>query len=465
VEAVAAKRRIIVVGAGFAGLCAAYELQGLGGYDVTLYEARDRVGGRVHSLPGLIGGKVLEGGGELIGSNHPLWLRYRHHFGLRFTPVKDYANSPVRFGKHTLSFEATRGLNHEMRLILRNLNRVAQQIRNPYEPWRTRKARSLDARSLASWLKRCKGSQLAKLAVAEQLAADNGVPAAAQSLLGVLAMIKGGGLQRYWDDTEVYRCAGGNAQLAECFRREFKRAGGRLFLRSPARHIEYLNGKVRVTVKQRGALRVREADDVILAVPPSVWHHISFSDPSLIARLSKPPQMGRNVKYLMTMRDRFWEEFASSPTLTEDGPVDITWETTEADATGAFGLVAFSGANDADTCSAWRARTRRTEYMDALKAPYPGIGRQVRRDRFMDWPTWTEASYHFPNTHEVTTWGPFFRSGYGGWLHFAGEHTCYAFVGYMGGALQSGHRLARRLAQRPGVVSPGGGTRSRSGRI
>jgi|HubBroStandDraft_4_1064222.scaffolds.fasta_scaffold00272_4 monoamine oxidase len=105
--------------------------------------------------------------------------------------------------------------------------------------------------------------------------------------------------------------------------------------------------------------------------------------------------------------------------------------------------------------------------MDALKAPYPGIGRQVRRDRFMDWPTetWTEASYHFPNTHEVTTWGPFFRSGYGGWLHFAGEHTCYAFVGYMEGALQSGHRLARRLAQRPGVVSPGGGTRTRSGRI
>ena len=30
-----------------------------------------------------------------------------------------------------------------------------------------------------------------------------------------------------------------------------------------------------------------------------------------------------------------------------------------------------------------------------------------------------------------------------GHLHFAGEHTCYAFVGYMEGALNSGASLAR----------------------
>ena len=37
-------------------------------------------------------------------------------------------------------------------------------------------------------------------------------------------------------------------------------------------------------------------------------------------------------------------------------------------------------------------------------------------------------------------------------MHFAGEHTCYAFVGYMEGALNSGASLARRLAQRDGVA-------------
>jgi monoamine oxidase len=68
----------------------------------------------------------------------------------------------------------------------------------------------------------------------------------------------------------------------------------------------------------------------------------------------------------------------------------------------------------------------------------------------MNWPKedWTEASYYFPRVNEVTTWGPFWKAGYGDWLHFAGEHTCYAFVGYMEGALSSGYRLARKLAVR-----------------
>jgi monoamine oxidase len=36
-------------------------------------------------------------------------------------------------------------------------------------------------------------------------------------------------------------------------------------------------------------------------------------------------------------------------------------------------------------------------------------------------------------------------------LHFIGEHTCFAFTGWMEGALSSGVRLARKLAQRDGL--------------
>jgi len=445
----APKRRFLIVGAGFAGLCAAYELQGLG-YDVEVYEARNRVGGRVHSLGKVIPGKVLEGGAELIGSNHPLWLRYRHHFGLKFTPVHDYANSPVRFGSHTLSFEETRKLNVEMHAVLRHLNRVASQVKNPFEPWKTRKARALDARSLHSWLRKVKGTRLAKLAVAQQLIADNGVPAECQSLLGVLAMVKGGGLQRYWDDTEVYRCEGGNQQLAERFRAALNLGRTRVFLRAPVRTIEWSDGTAKVTVVRNSKVVVREGTDVILAVPPSVWRTIHFTDTALRERLYESPQMGTNVKFLMRLRERFWQDYASSPTLTDDGPVDITWETTENDQHGDFGFVAFSGATDAEKCVTWSKRSRRTKYMRALKAPYPGINHQTRAVRFMNWPqaTWTRASYYFPAPNEIGRWGPFWKKGYGGWLHFAGEHTCFAFVGYMEGALQSGYRLSRRLAFR-----------------
>jgi monoamine oxidase len=78
----------------------------------------------------------------------------------------------------------------------------------------------------------------------------------------------------------------------------------------------------------------------------------------------------------------------------------------------------------------------------------------VLKTRFMDWPSdaWVRASYSFPAPGQVTTMGPTLREGVGGHLHFAGEHTCYAFVGYMEGALNSGVSIARRLAQRDGVL-------------
>ena len=78
--------RVVVIGAGFSGLAAAYELS-KAGYDVTVAEARNRVGGRVISFGDLVRGKNVEGGGELIGSNHPAWLGYAKQFGLEFLDV------------------------------------------------------------------------------------------------------------------------------------------------------------------------------------------------------------------------------------------------------------------------------------------------------------------------------------------------------------------------------------------
>jgi monoamine oxidase len=47
--------------------------------------------------------------------------------------------------------------------------------------------------------------------------------------------------------------------------------------------------------------------------------------------------------------------------------------------------------------------------------------------------------------------GPLLQEGLGR-LHFAGEHSWYAFHGYMEGALQAGVRVAKRLARRDGVI-------------
>ena len=79
-------RKVIVIGAGFGGLACAHELLSAG-YEVVVLEARDRIGGRVLSFSDMAPGKIVEGGGELIGSNHPTWVAYAKQFGLRFNDV------------------------------------------------------------------------------------------------------------------------------------------------------------------------------------------------------------------------------------------------------------------------------------------------------------------------------------------------------------------------------------------
>ena len=65
---------------------------------------------------------------------------------------------------------------------------------------------------------------------------------------------------------------------------------------------------------------------------------------------------------------------------------------------------------------------------------------------------WTKASYSFAAPGEVTTMGPILHKGIEDRLHFAGEHACYKFAGYMEGALTSGLAVARRLALRDGAT-------------
>ena len=56
---------VVVVGAGIAGLSAARELQ-RSGASVAVLEARDRIGGRAQSVPGL-DGQILDLGAQFIG--------------------------------------------------------------------------------------------------------------------------------------------------------------------------------------------------------------------------------------------------------------------------------------------------------------------------------------------------------------------------------------------------------------
>ncbi|UQD98517.1 FAD-dependent oxidoreductase [Bradyrhizobium japonicum] len=65
----------------------------------------------------------------------------------------------------------------------------------------------------------------------------------------------------------------------------------------------------------------------------------------------------------------------------------------------------------------------------------------------MAWPRdeWTAAGYSCPAPGEVCRAGPLLARGFEDRLFFAGEHTCFAYFGYMEGALQSGQKAAAAI--------------------
>src|SRR5439155_26025847 len=81
-----APRKVVILGAGLAGLVAAHELT-QPGHDVTILEARGRPGGRVHTLRESISdGLHAEAGAAFIPSNHELTLKYANFCTLTIRP-------------------------------------------------------------------------------------------------------------------------------------------------------------------------------------------------------------------------------------------------------------------------------------------------------------------------------------------------------------------------------------------
>lgn len=444
----AKQKSIVIVGAGFAGLACGHELKAAG-YDVTLVEARGRVGGRVLSFKDLIKGKNVEGGAELIGSNHPTWVAYAEKFGLKFLDVspEDDLNMPIHLDGKLLDDETAGMIYEEMDASLSLMNEDAEAI-NADQPWTSPRAAELDKKTIADWLKGLEVSDLVRKLTNIQLASDNAVANEKASYLAMLAAVKGGGGEKYWTDSEVYRCEGGNDTLA-------KRLGeaigpDNIRLKLPVSEIKYSRDGAVVKCSDG---RTIECDDVVLAIPPSTWGKIKFG-PALPEALSKQ-QMGIAVKYLTAVKSPFWKEDERSQYAVTDGPISQTWELTDAQPSDPpdAGLVAFSGGPQAEACLKFSKEQRDAKYAAEFAKIYPKFKENFIASRMMDWPNdpLTAAGYSFPAPGQITSVGKTLYDGIGR-LHFCGEHTSYKFVGYMEGGLNSGVSLAARIARRDGVV-------------
>lgn len=434
-------RKVVVVGAGFAGLACAHELSSVG-CEVTVLEARDRVGGRAHSISDLLPGKVVEAGGEYLGLNHPTVQAYAAKFKLAFLDVKGYQTKnpePVVLDGRRLTQTERRDISAQTEEALSTMTEDARAVA-PLRPWETPNAKTLDEMSTADWVAKREMSPLAKRMLHEQLTMNNGVDLPQQSHLGNLAQIRGGGLEKYWTQSELFRCKGGNQQFAKKLAEAI--GAPRIRLNTPVTSIQVTDKRVTVT----DASNTRhEVDDVVLATPPTTWNKIRF-EPALPASLN--PQLGTSVKFLSLVRNHFWEQHGLPPHALSYGETGHLWQGTENQLPEDPReiLVGFVSGPLAKKWSAHVAESRLQEYMRQLETLQPGFSAAHEKSRFIDWLSepWTAAGYSFPAPGQITSQGPIMYQGLGR-LHFGGEHTCYQFVGYMEGGLNSGASLAKRI--------------------
>jgi monoamine oxidase len=432
------KKRVVVIGAGFAGAACAYELHE-SGYDVVIVEASGEVGGRVKTARDWIDGVAVELGAELIGSNHPTWVHYAQKFGLELEPIEsdETAIVPVRMNGMLLSKDEAKKLYMEMDEIHAILAKAAESV-DWQQPWDTAGAKEIDNTTFAKYLNSLEGTDQAKRAVAAEFNHDLAVAPERMSTLGVLAIISAHGHLGYWDNSEAYRCKSGGQRLPELL---LKPLAERLKLGNAVSRIVQSQHNAQVTLANGDVI---ECDEVVLAIPPTVWHKIDIS-PALPKELSV--QMGSAVKYVAMASKPIWASQPAGIDYFGDDHLGMTWESHRGHGSGASIVASFAGGTFADAALTIPAINRATNYREAFDALLPGFANVVVRDEFVDHVgnPWIRGGYSCPAPGQVTTAWKALQEPIGR-IHLAGEHTALGFTGFMEGALQSGVRVARRVA-------------------
>jgi monoamine oxidase len=261
-------------------------------------------------------------------------------------------------------------------------------------------------------------------------------------------MVKGGGLADYFEISETHRAAGGNDSLATAIA---KKLGDRVKLRTPIAKVERTKSGVKMTT---GDGQTIDADAVILATPPTAWEKIDFSPP-LPATLR--PQFGMNTKLIVRVDDKDAKDIFGdlSSDMAGDGLVQYGWISGHNEGRG-LAYTMFNGSEQARALREMSNEDRTKKACASLAPAYPKLAAAVKKDIFVDWPGMprVRGSYSFPAPGEVTKFGPTLFDGVkdeNAPLLFAGEHTGYAFPGYMEAALASGVRAANAAMAAVGV--------------
>ena len=427
--------KVLVAGAGLAGLAAARELARRGA-GVTVFDARDRAGGRVWTVQ-LERGEHGELGGEFIDSDHEAMRRLASELDVELVRVLP--------GGFTHRFRGDDGRYQVSRTrpwaeLADSLAPLVDRYKAARGDNRADVVREMSTISLRDWLRQHDASrELHSMADALRgffLADPDDL-----SVLPVVEQIAEGGSPA---QPEMYRVAGGNHRLVDALVRSID---GRVLLRHRLRGVSHATDRVIAHIEdEHGHAQELEGDAMVIAVPTTALVDVDIrpSLPDEQRRAIAAQRYGCATKVVIqSTRDLFAGRKARAfATDTDSGAF---WD--GADGRGTV-LTLLGGG-----CVSGRLRVQASASPHRVLGDLCWLGMpgaEVSAMRMASWEAdpFARGGYAYLDPSFDPAWRPLLARR-AGRLVFAGEHTSEDWQGYMNGAVESGVRAAHELLEKP----------------
>lgn len=441
--------RVVVIGAGLAGLTVA-DILLAAGCEVVVLEAADRVGGRAFTrADGFIDGQYAEAGAEWIDTVHVRAHALIDRFGLRIDPnattwtaVRRWLYRSGRLlGPDQLS-EIEPTLADDLDRFESALADVAGGIADPSRPQDHPRAAEYDAMSISALVDHLGLRQLARLFVTRNMQGEFAAEPHEVSVLFVAqqrAVYQRAGAQH--GAIEAQRLLGGVSGLTDGLAAALP--PGTIRTRQC---VVAIDGWDRPSIGEPVVVRTTtdrfEADEVVVACSLVAVRNISISPvlPPAIQSAVASLGYGTVTKTALQYESRAWP----AGYATTEGDAQRVYEPTAA-APGTAGiLMAYTGGDGGRRLGAMDEADRIAEIERSQREMYPDLAARVAG--FSG--AWSAdplfgGSYAVYRPGEVTRFWDSVRQPYGR-LHIAGEHAA-TWTGYLEGAIESGETVAARV--------------------
>ncbi|MEA3207533.1 MAG: monoamine oxidase [Chthoniobacter sp.] len=450
--------RIVIIGAGLAGLTCAFRLK-QAGYTATIFEAANQLGGRCQTKRGFfLENQIAERGGELIDTGHRALRLLAKELELklddlleaeapRTAPFYFFDGAPYSLAQATADFQG----------IYPALQRDVKAAGYPtlYHS-STARGRQLDQMSIVDWIKEnVPGGVQSRLGQLIDVAynIEYGAESTVQSSLNMLYLLGYSAkrqLEIFGESDERYHIRGGNDQLVTGLAAQL---GNRIETGTALTAIvRRADGSFRLTLaRSGGGTRTETADKLILALPFSILRSsvdLSQAGLSALKRIAIAELgMGTNSKMQLQFTRRHWSTLGCNGDTFADTGYQNTWEASRAQAGQSGILVDYTGGNIGASFSVGTPGQRAQQFLNQIEPVLPGLSSQWNGKVLLDYWTgnpFSKGSYSYWKVGQYTRFAGI-EGAQEGNCHFCGEHTSIDFQGYLNGAIDTGERAADEI--------------------